>query len=53
MHMDFVNTEVQQEEKDHKRKSQGKKHGLEEQVQVREGDPGSEKKKGGFVLKEV
>ena len=46
LHMDFITTEFQKKEQDNKSKGQGKKRGLDERMQLRGGESGSEKKKG-------
>ena len=51
--MDSITTEVQKKEQDHTGKRQGKKCGLEEQVQLNREESGSEKKKREYVSKEV
>ena len=51
--MDFITTEFQKTEEDNRSQGQGKKHGLDERIQLRGGESGSEKKKGEFVPKEV
>ena len=51
--MDFITTKFQKKEQDNRSKGQGKKHGLDERIQLRGGESGSEKKKGKVVLKEV
>ena len=53
LHMDFITTEFQQKEQDNRSKGQGKKRGLDERIQLRGGESGSEKKKGEFAPKEV
>ena len=53
LHMNFITTEFQKKEQDNRSKGQGNKHGLEEQVQLREGDTKIEKKKSKFVLNKV
>ena len=53
LHMDFVTTKFQKKEQDDRSKGQGKKYGLDERIQLRGGESGIEKKKCGFVLKEV
>ena len=53
LHMDFIITEFQKKEEDNKSKGQGKKRGLDERIQLRGGESGSEKKKGEFVPNEV
>ena len=51
--MDYITIEFQKKEQDYRSKSQGKKRGLDEHIQLRGGESGSEKKKGEFVPKEV
>ena len=51
--MDFITIEFQKKEQDNRSKSQGKKCGLDEQIQLREGELESKKKKDKFVPKEV
>ena len=51
--MYFITLQFQKKEQDNKSKGQGKKYSLEEQVQLRGGELGSEKKKDEFVTKEV
>ena len=51
--MDFIITEFQKKEQDNRSKGQGKKRGLDERIQLRGGESGSEKKKVEFVPKEV
>ena len=51
--MDFITTEFQKKEQDNRSKGQGNKRSLDERIQLRAGEAGSEKKKGEFVLKEV
>ena len=51
--MDFITTEFQKKEQDNRSKGQGKKRSLDERIPLRGGVPGSEKKKGEFVPKEV
>ena len=53
LHMDFITTEFYKKEQDNRSKGQGKKCGLDERIQLRGGEAGSEKKKGEFVPKEV
>ena len=53
LHMDFITTEFQKKEQDNRSKCQGKKRGLDERIQLRVGEPGSEKKKRKFVTKKV
>ena len=53
LHMDFITTEFQTEEKDNRCKAQVKKRGLNERIQLKGGEIGSEKKKVEFVIKEV
>ena len=53
LHMDFITTEFQKKEQDNISKGQGKKRGLDKQIQLKKGESGSEKKKGEFVPKEV
>ena len=53
LHIDFITTEFQKKEQDNRSKGQGKKRGLDERIQLRGGESGSEKKKGEFVTKEV
>ena len=53
LHMDFVTTEFQKKEQDTRSKGQGKKRSLDERMQLREGETGSEKKKREFVPKDV
>ena len=38
LHMDFITTEFQQKEEDNRSKGQGKKHGLDERIQLRGGE---------------
>ena len=47
--MDYINTQFQKKEQDNRRKGQGKKRGLDERIQLRGGESGSEKKKARFV----
>ena len=51
--MDFITTKFQKKEEDNESKCQRKKRGLDECIQLREGESGSEKKKDEFVPKEV
>ena len=51
--MDFITTKVQKKEQDNRSKGQGKKCGLDERMQLRGGEAGSEKNKEEFVPKEV
>ena len=51
--MDFLCTKFQKKEDDNRSKGQVKKRGLDETIQLRGGESGSEKKKGEFVPKEV
>ena len=51
--MDFITTKFQKKKQDDRSKGQGKKHSLDERIQLRGGELGSEKKKGEFVTKEV
>ena len=51
--MDFITTEFQKNKQDNRSKGQGKKRGLDERIQLRGGESGSEKKKCEFVPKEV
>ena len=44
LHMDFIRTEFEKKEQNNRSKGQRKKYGLEELVQLREADRGSEKK---------
>ena len=53
LQMDFITTEFQKKEQDNKSKGQGKKRSLDERIQLRGGETGSEKKKGEFVQKNV
>ena len=53
LHMDFITTKFQKKEQDNRSKGQGKKRGLDERIQLRGEESGSEKKKGEFVPKEV
>ena len=53
LHMDFITTEFEKKEQDNRCKDQGKKCGLDERIQLRAGESGSEKKKDEFVPKEV
>ena len=53
LHMAFITTEFQKKEQDNRSKGQGKKRGLDERIQLREEEAGSEKKKAQFVSKEV
>ena len=53
MHKDFINTAFQKKEPDNRSKVQGKKCSLYEQIQLRGGQSGNEKKKCQFVPKEV
>ena len=50
--MDFITTEFQKKEQDKRNKSQEKKRGLDEGIQLRGGESGSEKKQSEFVPKE-
>ena len=51
--MDFITTKFQKKEQDNRSKGQGKKRSLEEWVLWREGEVGSERKKGELVAKEI
>ena len=51
--MNYITIGLQKKEQDNKRKGQEKKHGLDERIQLREGEVESKVKKGKFVLKEV
>ena len=51
--MDFMTTEFQKKAQHNRSKGQGKKCGLDERMQLRGGEAGSEKKNDEFVLKEV
>ena len=51
--MDFITTKFQKKEQDNMSKGQWKKGSLEEQVQLRGGELGDEKKKAELVPKEV
>ena len=53
LYMDFITTEFQKKEQDNRSKGQGKKRSLDERIQLRGGESGSEKKKDEFVPKEV
>ena len=53
LHMDFITTKFEKKEQENRSKGQGKKRGLEGQIQLRGGESGSEKKKYEFVPKEV
>ena len=53
LHIDFITSEFQKKEQDNRSKGQGKKHSLDERMQLRGGEAGSEKKKDEFVPKEV
>ena len=53
LHMDFITTEFQKKEQNNRSKSQGKKRGLDERIQLRGEESGNEKKKSEFVPKEV
>ena len=46
LHMDFITTKFQKKEQDNRSKGQGRKRGLDERIQFREGESRSEKKKG-------
>ena len=50
--MDFLCTKFQKKEDDNRSKGQVKKRGLDETIQLRGGESGSEKKKQEFVPKE-
>ena len=51
--MDFITTKFQKKEEDNKSKGQGKKRSLDQRIQLREREAGSEKKNSEFVPKEV
>ena len=51
--MDLITTEFQKKEQNNRSKDHRKNCGLEEQVQLREGESEGEKKKGKFVPSEV
>ena len=51
--MDFITSEFQKKEQDNRSKGQGKKCSLNERIQLRGGESGSEKKNGKFVPKDV
>ena len=51
LYMDFIISKFQKKEQDNRSKGQGKKRSLEERVQLKGGEVGSEKKKGEFVPK--
>ena len=51
--MDFITTEFQKKEQDNRSKGQGKKSSLDNRIQLRGGESGSEKKKYEFVPKKV
>ena len=51
--MDFLITEFQKKEQDNRGMGEGKEGSLDERIQLRGGESGSEKKKGEFVPKEV
>ena len=53
LHVDFIATEFQKKEQDNRSNSQGKKRSLDERIQIRAAESGSEMKKGKFVPKEV
>ena len=53
LHMDFITAEFQKKEQDNRSKRQRNKHGLDERIQLKGGESGSEKKKGEFVPEEV
>ena len=53
LYMNFITTSFEKKEQNNGSKSKDKGRGLEEQVQLRGGEAGSEKKKGEFVPKEV
>ena len=53
LHMDFITTKFQKKKQDNASKGQGKKSGLDERIQLRGGESGSEKKTFEFVCKEV
>ena len=51
--MDFITTNFQKKEQDHRSKGQEKKRGLNKRIQLIGEEVGSEKKNKEFVLKEV
>ena len=53
LHMDLITTEFQKKQQDDRSKGQEKKRDLDERIQLKGRDAGSEKKKGKFVPKEV
>ena len=53
LHIDFITTKFQKKKQDNRSKGQEKKCGLNERIQLKGGESGSEKKKGEFVPKEV
>ena len=53
LYMYLITTEFQKKAQDNRSKGQEKKSGLEEGVQLREGEWGSEKQKCEFVFKKV
>ena len=53
LYMDFITTEFEKKEPHNRNKGQGKKHSIDQRIQVRGGEAGSERKKGEFVHKEV
>ena len=53
LHIDFIRSEFQKKEQDNKSKGEGQKRGLDERIQLRGREKGSEKKKGECVPVEV
>ena len=51
--MKIMTIEFQKKEQDNRSKGRGKKHGVDERIQLRGGESGSEKKKDEFIPKEV
>ena len=53
LHMDFITKEFQKKEQDNRSKGQGKKCSLDERIQLRGRETGTEKKKGEFGPQDV
>ena len=53
LQMDFITTKFHKKEQDNRSKGQGKNCSLDDRIQLRGGETGSEKKKGEFVPKDV
>ena len=52
-HVDFITIKFLKKEQDNRSKGQGRKYGMNEGLQLREGESESEKRNGDFVRKKV